>query len=172
MCLIQGFGWLLTPGALWRFGYKSSPRHLEHTLHFKLQCNVLNRLGYQHPSDIQPFDCTTFVWEVLTVQCMVMSCAFFWPRHSPYSNYLCCSYDKAAIGTIFNIFHYDAVSDQDLNLSPSRWQADALRFEPRSRVINYRVNILFELGLYPEYPMWPVWTCGCLPAYFLSSWSL
>ena len=45
-----------------------SPLHVtfEHTLHFKLQCNELKRLGYQHTSDNQPFDCGTFVW-VLTV---------------------------------------------------------------------------------------------------------
>ncbi len=36
-------------------------------LNFKLQCNMLNRLGYQHPSDNQLFDWTTIVWEVPTV---------------------------------------------------------------------------------------------------------
>jgi hypothetical protein len=63
---------------------------------------------------------------------MVVSCAFFGPRHSPYSNYLCRAPDIAEVGTIFNVFSYDAVSVRDSNLSPSRRQADALSVEPRS----------------------------------------
>ena len=36
---------------------------------------------------------------------------------------------------LFNVFSYDAVLVQDSNLSPSRRQADALRVDPRSRVL-------------------------------------
>ena len=50
-----------------------------------------------------------------------MSCACFGPRHSPYSNYICRAIDIAAVGTIlFNVFRYDAVTDRDSNLPPSR----------------------------------------------------
>ena len=38
-----------------------------------------------------------------------MSCAFFGPRHSPYSNYLCRAPNIAAVGTFFNIFSYDVI---------------------------------------------------------------
>ena len=44
---------------------------------------------------------------------MVKSCACFGPRHSPYSNYLCCAFDIVAVGTIFNIFSYNAVLDRE-----------------------------------------------------------
>ena len=47
-------------------------------------------------------------------------CACFGPRHSPYSNSLYRATDLAAVGTILNVFSYDAVSDRDTNLSPSR----------------------------------------------------
>ena len=40
---------------------------------------------------------------------MVLSCACLGPRHSPYSYYLCCASDIAAVGTTFNVFSYDAV---------------------------------------------------------------
>ena len=55
------------------------------------------------------------------------------PRHSPYSYYLCRAPDIAAVGTIFNVFNYDAVSARDSNLSPPRRRADALLVEPRSQ---------------------------------------
>ena len=37
------------------------------------------------------------------------------PRHSPYYYYLCCTPDIAVVGTIFNVFCFDAVSARDLN---------------------------------------------------------
>ena len=77
--------------------------------------------------------CTTFVWEVLTVHGNELH--LFGPRQSSYSNYLCRASDIAAVGTIFNVFTYDAVSDRDSNLSPFRRRADALRVEPQSRVL-------------------------------------
>ena len=46
------------------------------------------------------------------------------------------AFDIAAVGTIFNVFSYDALSDRDSNLSPSRRRANALRVEPRSRVFS------------------------------------
>ncbi len=52
---------------------------------------------------------------------MVISCACFGQMLPPYASYI------AAVGTIYSIFSYHAVSDWDSNLSPSwRW-ADALR---------------------------------------------
>ncbi len=86
--------------------------------------------------------------------CMVTSCACFWPRHSPYSNYLCRASDIAAVGTIFNVFSYDVVSARDSNLSPSRRRADAPRVEPRSQVmkmtnISY-FNIFWGLEFFLE----------------------
>ena len=63
-----------------------------------------------------------------------MSCPCFGPRHFHYSYYQCAS-DMEAVGTFFNFFSYDAVSDQDLNLSPSLWWSDALCAEPWLKVI-------------------------------------
>ena len=40
--------------------------------------------------------------------------------------------DIAAVGTIFNVFSYDAVLGRDSNLSPTRQQADALRDMPKT----------------------------------------
>ncbi len=40
---------------------------------------------------------------------MVLSCAYLGPRHWPYSYYLCCASDIAAVGTTVNFFSYDAV---------------------------------------------------------------
>ncbi len=40
---------------------------------------------------------------------MVMSSAYFGPRHSPYSYYYCRTSDIAAVGSTFNVFSYDAV---------------------------------------------------------------
>ena len=56
------------------------------------------------------------------------------PRHSRYSYYLCRALDIAAVGTILNVFSYDAVLGRESNLSPPG-KANALRVEPRSRVI-------------------------------------
>ena len=39
------------------------------------------------------------------------------------------------VGTIFNVSNYDTVSGRDWNLLPLQRRADALRVEPRSRVI-------------------------------------
>ena len=78
---------------------------------------------------------------------MVVSCACFGPRHVPYSNYLCHAPDKAAVGTIVNVFSYDAVSDQDSNLSPSWQRAYELHVEPRSRVFwckFFRIFLVFS----------------------------
>ena len=53
---------------------------------------------------------------------MVMICAYFWPSHSPFSNYQCSESDIAAIGTIFNVFSFDdsmnlvKVSDSDYDV--------------------------------------------------------
>ena len=41
----------------------------------------------------------------------------------------------AKVGTIFSVYGYGAMSDQDLNLLPSRRRVDVLRVEPWSRVI-------------------------------------
>ena len=112
---------------LWRRGDASgtSPLHVtfEQPLQFKLQCKALNRLGYQHPSDKQPFDFTTVVWKLYTCM-MMMSCTCFDPRHSPYSNYLCRTSDIAAVGTILT------------SLVMTRWP----RFEP----ITFPTTILFS----------------------------
>ena len=43
----------------------------------------------------------------------------------PTRNYLCRALDIAAVGTIFNVFGYVAVSGQDSNLSPPRRRVDA-----------------------------------------------
>ena len=48
--------------------------------------------------------------------------------------YLCRALDIAVVGTIFNVFIHDGVSNRDSNLSPPRRRADGLRVEPRSRV--------------------------------------
>ena len=56
-------------------------------------------------------------------------------NHIKLTNYLRCASDIAAVGTIFNVFSYDAVSDRDSNLLPSQRRAVALRVEPRLRVI-------------------------------------
>ena len=62
--------------------------------------------------------------------------------HLPYSNYLCRAPDTAAVGTICNVFSYDAVSGRDRNLSPHRRRADALLVDPRLRVsINYYLRL-------------------------------
>ncbi len=64
--------------------------------------------------DNEPFDCTTLGWNSLL--CMILSCVCFWPRHFPYSNYLCRESDIAAEGTIFHIFGCDALLGRDSNL--------------------------------------------------------
>ena len=51
----------------------------------------------------------------------------------PYYYYLCRAPDIAAVGTIFNVFSYDAVFAWYSNLSPPRRREGALRVEPRSR---------------------------------------
>ena len=64
--------------------------------------------------------------------CMLTSFACFGPRYSPHSIYLGRASDIVAMGTIINVFgyEYDAVSDRDSNLSPTRRRADAQRVEP------------------------------------------
>ncbi len=79
---------------------------------------------------------------------MGMSCTCFGPKHSPYSNYWCCTLDILAVGTIFNIFNYNVVSSRDSNLSPPRRRASALHVEPRSQVT-------FVLSLNIPEKMWP-----------------
>ena len=69
----------------------------------------LRRKASIHPSDNQPFDFTNLRSTKCAV-CMVVSCACLGPRHSPFSNYLCRTPDKAAVGTIFNALSFDAVS--------------------------------------------------------------
>ena len=59
----------------------------------------------------------------------------FRAMHSLYSNNLYRAPDVAAVGTIFNIFSYDALSDRDSNLSPSRQRADALHVTQQSQGI-------------------------------------
>ena len=50
-----------------------------------------------------PFDCTNFVCN--DQLCKVMSGNYFVPRHSPApTNYLCCATDKAAVGTIYDVY--------------------------------------------------------------------
>ena len=49
---------------------------------------------------------------------MVMSCACFGPRHFPYSNYLCRASDIASLGTIYNVFSFDAVYCGGLRFEP------------------------------------------------------
>ncbi len=73
------------------------------------------------------------------------------PRHSPYYYYLCRAPNIAAVGTIFNVFSYDAVLAQDLN---PRRRSDALRVEPRSRVNN---------KTYTSLPNLPPVTVGAVP---------
>ena len=48
-----------------------------------------------------------------------MSCGSLWAMAipAPYSNYLCCVPDMGAVGTILNVFSYDAVLGQDSKLS-------------------------------------------------------
>ena len=77
---------------------------------------------------------------------MVISCECFGPRHSPYSNYRCHPSDIVAVGTIFNVYSYDAVLSRNLNLSPPRRRADALGVEPWSRVNEKVVCYLFILN--------------------------
>ena len=55
--------------------------------------------------------------------------------------YLCRASDIAAVGIIFNVLSYDALSDRDYNLSPFRRIADALRVELRSRVSAHTITI-------------------------------
>ena len=49
----------------------------------------------------------------------------FGPRHSPT---LTIYVAHLAVETIFTVLSYDAVSGQDLNLSPAQQRADAVRF--------------------------------------------
>ena len=74
-----------------------------------------------------------------------MSCTCFWPRHSPYLNYICSSTNIAAVRTIiWRIFFQDAMSGRDLNLLQPRRRSDALRFEPRSRVWHKLFLVVLE----------------------------
>ena len=65
---------------------------------------------------------------------MVMCCACFGHRLSLYLSYLCRAPVIAAVGPIFIVFSYDALSGRDLNLSPSRQEAYAIRVTPQSRI--------------------------------------
>ena len=49
--------------------------------------------------------------------------------------------DIAAVGTILNVFSYDAVSARGSNLSPPRRQADALCVKPQSRFLGQSTSI-------------------------------
>ena len=44
--------------------------------------------------------------------------------------------DKVAVGTIFNVFSYDALLSRDSNLSLPRRRADALRVEQRLQALH------------------------------------
>ena len=64
----------------------------------------------------QPFDCTNIVWK--SRQYTIMICAYdLTNRHGNSKNHLFC-------------LSYDAILEQDLNLSPFRQRADALRVLP------------------------------------------
>ena len=60
---------------------------------------------------------------------MVVSCACLWAKAFPLL--LLFAPNLAAVGTIFNVFSYEAVSARDSNLSLPRQRADALRVDPR-----------------------------------------
>ena len=102
-----------------------------------MQCKEFIR-----PIDKQPYDCTTFVLEVLTVYGNELR--LFWPRHSLFSNYICRVPDIAAVGTIFNVFSFDSVLDCDLNLAhPQRKRKLSVQtFQPLI-VIYRRVMVIF-----------------------------
>ena len=121
--------WLLTLGVLSCFGYKSSPRHL-----------WTYRLGYQHPSDNQPFDWTTFVWEVLTVHGNEL--------HLFYSNYLCRTSYLAAVGTIFNVFSFEAVLDRDSNLPDDEQMCYVLSYGRSYRFLIKKLLILPQVNTF------------------------
>ncbi len=92
----------------------------------------------------KPYDCGVkrpFAHQT-TNPLMEVRCACFRPGHSPYSNYLYRTLDIAVVGTIFNVFSYNALTDRDSNLSPSRQPADALRVEPW--VAGYYILYPFE----------------------------
>ena len=70
------------------------------------------------PTDNQTFDCTTFVWEVLTIHGNKFR--IFMGQGIPPTLIV------HVVGTIFYVFSYDAVSDQDSNLSPPPRRTDGL----------------------------------------------
>ena len=77
---------------------------------FLIEIYVVSWLRFKasiSPIDKQPFDCTTFVFEVLAVHGNELR--LFGSRHSPYSNYQYRAPDIAPVGTIFNVFSNDAV---------------------------------------------------------------
>ena len=51
------------------------------------------------------------------------------------------AFDIAVVGTIFNVFSYDALSDRDSNLSSSRRRADALRVN-QGRGYNLKCHLI------------------------------
>ena len=97
-----------------------TPRDLNFLI-FETNLNMLCMVI--RPSDNQPFNCTTLVLEVM---CMERSCTRVRPRHSPYSNNLCCTYDITSVGIIFKVFSYDTVICYDSNLSPPRGRVNVL----------------------------------------------
>ncbi len=73
------------------------------------------------PTENQLFDCTTFVCKFnCACKCVV---PVFWAKVFPLFNYFCRKSNIAVVGTIFNVFSYNMVS----NLSSTRQKEDALR---------------------------------------------
>ena len=74
-------------------------------------------------------DCTTFVWEVLNVHDNELR-LFMGPGIPPTLTFFMSHTwwpDIVALGTIFKVLSYDAVSGRNSNLSPFRRRTDALR---------------------------------------------
>ena len=68
----------------------------------------------------------------------------YWVKSFLILNYLCRTPDITAVGTIINVFSYDAVSGWDSNISTSRKQADAYRVSPQSQVEKLLCEIILE----------------------------
>ncbi len=63
--------------------------------------------------------------------CIEMSCACFMPRHYPYSRYLCCAFDIAAVGKTFNVYSHDAAvwsENRTHHLPDDEWMHYVLRY--------------------------------------------
>ena len=96
-------GWVLcSTSILWEVWRRNTSRDLIFELY---EPNLGN---CSRPWDNQTLDCTTFFWKALLW--MVMICACFRPRHSPYYDHLCRASDIIGmLWTTFNVFGYDAV---------------------------------------------------------------